>query len=63
VFTVLDPNHPSTSMLPARWTVIEEVYNFLSDPRDVGAKVLLSVDESSYIGEWARWYWYAYVSA
>ena len=25
----------------------------MSDPRDLGAKVLLSVDETSYIGEWA----------
>ncbi len=54
IFTVLDANHPSTSMLPARWNVTEEVYNFLTDPRDVGAKVLLSVDETSYVGEWVR---------
>ena len=39
-------------MLPARWNVTEEVYNFLTDPRAVGAKVLLSVDETTYIGEW-----------
>ena len=36
-------------MLPARWNVTEEVYNFLTDPRAVGAKVLLSVDETSYV--------------
>lgn len=27
----------------------EEVYNFRSDPRDNGAVVVLTVDESSYI--------------
>ncbi|KAG8716398.1 hypothetical protein FRC11_013381 [Ceratobasidium sp. 423] len=43
-FLVLDKDHPSTTMLPDRWTYTEEVYNFRSDPRSVGAKVLLSVD-------------------
>ncbi|CAE6494107.1 unnamed protein product [Rhizoctonia solani] len=47
-FLVLDKTHPSTTMLPDRWTYTEEVYNFRSDPRSVGAKVLLSVDSSSY---------------
>ncbi|CAE6426891.1 unnamed protein product [Rhizoctonia solani] len=47
-FLVLDKDHPSTTMLPDRWTYTEEVYNFRSDPRSVGAKVLLSVDPSSY---------------
>ena len=39
-------------MLPARWNVTEEVYNFMTDPRALGAKVLLSVDETTYIGGW-----------
>ncbi|KAJ1307338.1 hypothetical protein OPQ81_001444 [Rhizoctonia solani] len=47
-FLVLDKDHPSTTMLPDRWSYTEEVYNFRSDPRSVGAKVLLSVDVSSY---------------
>ncbi|KEP52666.1 class I glutamine amidotransferase-like protein [Rhizoctonia solani 123E] len=47
-FLVLDKDHPSTTMLPDRWTYTEEVYNFRSDPRSVGANVLLSVDASSY---------------
>ncbi|KAH7341967.1 ThuA-like domain-containing protein [Rhizoctonia solani] len=47
-FLVLDKDHPSTTMLPDRWTFTEEVYNFRSDPRSVGAKILLSVDASSY---------------
>ncbi|CAE7188772.1 unnamed protein product, partial [Rhizoctonia solani] len=50
-FLVLDRDHPSTTMLPDRWTYTEEVYNFRSDPRSVGAKVLLSVDASSYTGQ------------
>ncbi|KAI0316420.1 trehalose utilization-domain-containing protein [Amylostereum chailletii] len=45
---VVDASHPSTSMLPAQWHVQDEMYNFNSDPRAVGAVVLLSANESSY---------------
>ncbi|KAH7106494.1 class I glutamine amidotransferase-like protein [Auriculariales sp. MPI-PUGE-AT-0066] len=45
---VADKNHPSTSSLPDRWPVYDEIYYFKSDPRSIGAKVILSVDESSY---------------
>ncbi|KDQ57247.1 hypothetical protein JAAARDRAFT_35868 [Jaapia argillacea MUCL 33604] len=45
---VLDSTHPSTSMLPAQWHVQDEMYNFLSDPRSVGAVVVLSADIKSY---------------
>ncbi|KAA1472199.1 class I glutamine amidotransferase-like protein [Dentipellis sp. KUC8613] len=45
---VIDASHPSTSMLPAQWHVQDEMYNFKSDPRSVGAVVILSADESSY---------------
>ncbi|KAF8842071.1 class I glutamine amidotransferase-like protein [Paxillus ammoniavirescens] len=47
----VDNTHPSTRMLPARWRLFDEMYNFQSDPRDVGAKVLLMADESSYSGK------------
>ncbi|KAG8706154.1 hypothetical protein FRC09_002547 [Ceratobasidium sp. 395] len=40
-------------MLPDRWTYTEEAYNFRSDPRTIGAHVVLSVDESSYTGRQA----------
>ncbi|KAG8722544.1 hypothetical protein FRC11_002693, partial [Ceratobasidium sp. 423] len=40
--------HPSTNPTPDRWTFDEEVYNFSSDPRNLGAKLLYSVDPSSY---------------
>ncbi|KAJ6496462.1 trehalose utilization-domain-containing protein [Mycena vitilis] len=46
---VLDASHPSTSMLPAQWHIQEEMYNFKSDPRAIGAVVLLSANESSYV--------------
>ncbi|KDQ57250.1 hypothetical protein JAAARDRAFT_290130 [Jaapia argillacea MUCL 33604] len=46
---VIDNTHPSTSMLPAKWHVIDEMYNFVSDPRSVGAVVVLSADESTYV--------------
>lgn len=37
--------------VPARWTIPEEeIYYFRSDPRDVGATVLLTVDATSYNG-------------
>ncbi|KAL1679945.1 trehalose utilization-domain-containing protein [Schizophyllum commune] len=47
---VLDRSHPSTSMLPEQWQVRDEMYNFKSDPRNVGAVVILSADESTYNG-------------
>ncbi|KZW02747.1 class I glutamine amidotransferase-like protein [Exidia glandulosa HHB12029] len=51
---VLDKTHPSTEMLPDRWPVHDEIYNFKSDPRSIGAKVLLSVDASSYVDDGTR---------
>ncbi|KAI0297244.1 class I glutamine amidotransferase-like protein [Multifurca ochricompacta] len=50
---VIDASHPSTNMLPAQWSVQDEFfldrYNFKSDPRSVGAVVVLSANESSYL--------------
>ncbi|KZT42149.1 class I glutamine amidotransferase-like protein [Sistotremastrum suecicum HHB10207 ss-3] len=51
---VLDNTHPSTSMLPTRWPVQDEFYNFKSDPRSVGAVVVLTVDESTYTDDGVR---------
>jgi len=48
VVEVIDKSHPSTSMLPSQWRVYDEMYNFKSDPRDVGCKVIIIADESSY---------------
>ncbi|KAI0723533.1 class I glutamine amidotransferase-like protein [Earliella scabrosa] len=45
---VVGPPHPSTSDLPQVWQVRDEMYNFKSDPRSIGAVVVLSADESSY---------------
>ncbi|KAF8623652.1 hypothetical protein AX17_007351 [Amanita inopinata Kibby_2008] len=53
---VLDSSHPSTRMLPAAWRVQDEMYNFKSDPRALGAVVLLSADESSYTDSGIRKY-------
>jgi len=41
----IEPDHSTVSMIPQRWTFTEEVYNFKSDPRSVGAKVVLTVDQ------------------
>jgi len=51
---VVEKSHPSTSMLPDQWHVQDEMYNFKSDPRDVGATILLSANESSYIDSGPR---------
>ncbi|KAG8866047.1 hypothetical protein FRC20_009137 [Serendipita sp. 405] len=51
---VTDASHPSTSMLPQRWDVVDEMYNFRSDPRTYGSKVILSVDESTYTDDGPR---------
>ncbi|KAI9001567.1 class I glutamine amidotransferase-like protein [Trametes punicea] len=48
IVDVIGPPHPSTSMLPKEWSVHDEMYNFKSDPRSVGAVVILSANESSY---------------
>lgn len=41
-------DHPATVHSPDRWTFDEEVYSFTSDPRKLGAKLLWSVDPTSY---------------
>jgi type 1 glutamine amidotransferase len=46
--------HPSTAMLPAEWHIQEEMYNFKSDPRAIGAVVVLSANESSYVDTGTR---------
>jgi type 1 glutamine amidotransferase len=47
---ILDHNYPSTAFLPDDWVRADEWYNFASDPRDNGATVLASLDESTYMG-------------
>lgn len=45
---VLVRDHPSTQHLNSTWEVYDEIYNYASDPRKVGATVLLGADESTY---------------
>lgn len=45
---VVDPDHPATRGLPARWTRTDEWYSFRAAP--VGVDVLLRLDESTYEG-------------
>lgn len=47
-FIPLNTTHPSMLTIPDRWNFEEEVYNFKSDPRSVGAEVLMTVDKDSY---------------
>lgn len=42
-------DHPSTRMLPERWTRTDEWYSFRTNPRGTkGLRVLMSLDESTY---------------
>ncbi|MER5354155.1 ThuA domain-containing protein [Kitasatospora sp. NPDC002551] len=47
---VADADHPATAHLPRRWEWTDEWYDFRSDPRDRGVRVLLTVDEADYTG-------------
>lgn len=44
-------DHPSNRNIPDRWTYKEEVYFFVSDPRDQNATVTMTVDEASFKNE------------
>ncbi|MER5203705.1 ThuA domain-containing protein [Streptomyces sp. NPDC002825] len=43
-------DHPATAPLPDRWPRTDEWYNFTSDPRPSGVRVLARADESTYRG-------------
>ncbi|MFB9348839.1 ThuA domain-containing protein [Streptomyces heliomycini] len=45
-----DHDHPATRHLPAVWDFTDEWYDFRTDPRAAGVRVLLRADESSYEG-------------
>jgi len=49
IVIVADRAHPSTSMLPQRWTRTDEWYDFRASPRG-NVHVLASLDEGSYEG-------------
>ena len=46
---VVDPTHPSTAHLAARFTHTDEWYNFQSNPA-ASVEVLLNLDETTYTG-------------
>jgi type 1 glutamine amidotransferase len=48
VVTMPDRSHPAMRKLPLSWSHTEEWYSFAESPRAKGARVLLTVDESSY---------------
>ena len=45
---VEQPAHPIASGLPSEWIMKDEWYSFGTNPRAAGAKVVLTLDESSY---------------
>nr|WP_255645314.1 ThuA domain-containing protein [Actinoplanes polyasparticus] len=47
---VEDRGNASTAHLPHSWSRYDEWYNYRTNPRDGGAKVLATLDESSYSG-------------
>ncbi len=49
VINIEDDEHPSTKMLPEKWKLFDEWYNYQSSPREK-VKVLASLDETSYKG-------------
>ncbi|MGW7431715.1 ThuA domain-containing protein [Streptomyces sp. NPDC054861] len=50
VVRVEAPDHPATAGLPARWAWTDEWYDFTSNPRGTGVRVLATADESTYEG-------------
>jgi type 1 glutamine amidotransferase len=54
VVQVVSPTDASTAALPARWSRTDEWYGFLTNPRANGVRVLLTIDESTYLPrDWA----------
>lgn len=41
-------DHPAAARLPAEWTMNDEWYSFRTSPRDSGARVIATLDESTY---------------
>lgn len=44
----VDKSHPLAANLPSEWRMTDEWYSFKNNPRQTGARVLLSLDESTY---------------
>ncbi|MDE2403175.1 MAG: ThuA domain-containing protein [Sphingomonadales bacterium] len=44
----VNKDHPLAKALPAEWRMTDEWYSFSTNPRSVGAKVVLTLDESTY---------------
>ncbi|WP_129837940.1 ThuA domain-containing protein [Streptomyces sp. RFCAC02] len=47
---VEDRDHPATAHLDERWRVTDEWYDFTSNPRGPGVRVLARADETTYSG-------------
>ena len=47
---VVDRSHPSTRRLPAVWPRTDEWYDYASNPRERGVRVLATLDETTYTG-------------
>ncbi|WP_430388135.1 ThuA domain-containing protein [Blastomonas fulva] len=44
----VDKAHPLAKALPTEWRMTDEWYSFSTNPRSIGAKVLLTLDETTY---------------
>ena len=45
---VVNKDHPLAAPLPAEWSMTDEWYSFRTNPRTIGANVVLTLDEASY---------------
>lgn len=45
---VADSSHPLAAGLPGEWRMTDEWYSFKTNPRAAGAKIVLTLDESTY---------------
>ena len=45
---LVDKAHPLAKALPDEWRMTDEWYSFATNPRSIGANVLLTLDESTY---------------
>lgn len=44
----VNKDHPLATALPSEWRMTDEWYSFKTNPRKIGANVLLTLDESTY---------------
>ena len=49
--TIEDATHPIARGLPREWEMKDEWYSFKTNPREAGARIIATLDESTYVPE------------